>query len=92
VCKDLLLNHKHQTPWQVLYEHQNDHAFITAVGFDTLTFQSILDDGFEELWNTMSNTDLVNSMTGNQVGHNLENISVFPDSAGSCPVEALLMS
>jgi hypothetical protein len=32
------------------------------------------------------NTDLVNGMTGNQVGHNLENISVFPDSAGSRPV------
>jgi hypothetical protein len=32
------------------------------------------------------NTDLVNGMTGNQVGHNLENISIFPDSAGSRPV------
>jgi hypothetical protein len=32
------------------------------------------------------NTDLVNGMTGNQVGHNLENISIFPDSTGSRPL------
>jgi hypothetical protein len=37
VRADLLPNHRRQPPWQVLYEHQNDSAFITTMGFDTST-------------------------------------------------------
>ena len=34
------------TPWQYLYHSRNDHAFITTMGFDVGTFESILAAGF----------------------------------------------
>ncbi|KAG2067553.1 hypothetical protein BDR04DRAFT_1212289 [Suillus decipiens] len=38
------------TPWQLLYESQNDHAFITTMGIDTQTFELILTSGFASQW------------------------------------------
>ncbi|KAG1730791.1 hypothetical protein EDD22DRAFT_928568, partial [Suillus occidentalis] len=35
---DLLPNPHVSTPWQALYSAQKDHAFITTMGVDTLTF------------------------------------------------------
>src|SRR5687767_5501823 len=35
---DLLPNPRADTPWQALYESQNDHAFITTMGFDVAAF------------------------------------------------------
>jgi hypothetical protein len=34
----------------VLYESQNDHAFITTMGFDVRTFGFILTSGFASEW------------------------------------------
>jgi hypothetical protein len=50
---DLLRNPRFGTPWQHLYKSQNDRAFITTMGFDTSTFNAILDAGFTERWNTL---------------------------------------
>lgn len=51
---NLLPNPHQSTPWQVLYESQNDRAFITTMGFDVKTFHKILDHGFRDLWNTLA--------------------------------------
>ena len=51
---DLLPNPRQGTPWQVLYESQNDRAFITTMGFNVATFHKILDHGFRDLWNTLA--------------------------------------
>jgi len=51
---DLLPNPRQGTPWQVLYESQNDCAFITMMGFNVATFHKILDHGFRDLWNTLA--------------------------------------
>ncbi|XP_006458839.1 hypothetical protein AGABI2DRAFT_40932, partial [Agaricus bisporus var. bisporus H97] len=51
VRAELLPNPRVNTPWQVLYIHQNPRGFITTMGFDPDTFQSILDCGFQTLWN-----------------------------------------
>lgn len=48
---DLLRNPRFGTPWRRLYESQSDRAFITTMGFDTSTFNAILDAGFAERWN-----------------------------------------
>jgi hypothetical protein len=47
---DLLPNPRYGTPWQRLYASKNDRAFITTMGFDVSTFQSLLDAGFGRLW------------------------------------------
>ena len=52
VRQDLLPNPRFGTAWQRLYRNQNDRAFITTMGFDVATFNSILDAGFAQLWNT----------------------------------------
>ena len=49
---ELLLHPQGRTPWQVLYHHQNDRAFITTMGFDVQCFQLILESGFQEVWDT----------------------------------------
>jgi hypothetical protein len=50
----LLPNPRIATPWQVLYESQNDRAFITTMGFNVATFHRILKDGFKSRWNSTS--------------------------------------
>ncbi|KAH7930088.1 hypothetical protein BV22DRAFT_1001525 [Leucogyrophana mollusca] len=50
VRDDLLPNPRLNTPWQVMYDGQNDRAFITTMGFDVASFQCILHAGFAELW------------------------------------------
>jgi hypothetical protein len=46
----LLPNPRVETPWQQLYTSQSDRAFITTMGFDVATFDSILAAGFGRLW------------------------------------------
>lgn len=48
----LLPNPRKDTPWQQLFRSQNDRAFITTMGFDTATFQSIITSGFGDRWYT----------------------------------------
>ena len=36
------------SPWQKLYHSHSDRAFITTMGFDTETFDSILNAGFTQ--------------------------------------------
>ncbi|KAJ8579917.1 hypothetical protein M405DRAFT_869856 [Rhizopogon salebrosus TDB-379] len=51
LCRaQLLPNPRLNTPWQVLYESQNDRAFITTMGFDVQTFGFILTSGFASRW------------------------------------------
>ncbi|KAG2072488.1 hypothetical protein BDR04DRAFT_1127649 [Suillus decipiens] len=50
IHSDLLSNPHLNTPWQVLYSGQNDHAFITTMGIDVPTFYYILSHGFTTLW------------------------------------------
>ncbi|KIK96334.1 hypothetical protein PAXRUDRAFT_772156 [Paxillus rubicundulus Ve08.2h10] len=51
LCRPQLLpNPRLATPWQVLYDSQNDHAFITTMGFDVQTFAYILTSGFATCW------------------------------------------
>ncbi|KAJ8582170.1 hypothetical protein M405DRAFT_922049, partial [Rhizopogon salebrosus TDB-379] len=51
LCRPQLLpNPRVNTPWQALYESQNDRAFITTMGFDVQTFGSILTSGFASQW------------------------------------------
>lgn len=52
--RDLLPDPRRDTPWQVLYAGQNDRAFITTMGFDVASFNSILDQGFQRLWNSLA--------------------------------------
>lgn len=42
------------TPWQALYNSQNDQAFITTMGFNVETFGYILLSSFATSWYTMS--------------------------------------
>ena len=48
---DLLPDPRTDTPWQALYHSRSDRGFITTMGFDAVTFHSILHHGFERLWN-----------------------------------------
>lgn len=41
-----------ESAWQRLYRSQSDRAFITTMGFNVTTFNTILEAGFEEQWNT----------------------------------------
>jgi hypothetical protein len=51
LCRPQLLpNPRLNTPWQALYESQNDRAFITTMGFDVRTFGFILTSGFASQW------------------------------------------
>jgi hypothetical protein len=53
LCRPQLLpNPRTLTPWQQVYESQDDRAFITTTGFDVATFHLILENGFAEVWNT----------------------------------------
>ena len=38
------------SPWQKPYHSRSDRAFITTMGFDTETFDSILNAGFTQKW------------------------------------------
>ncbi|KAG2076065.1 hypothetical protein BDR04DRAFT_1149775 [Suillus decipiens] len=49
-CTQLLPDPHRDTPWQLLYESQNDCAFITTMGIDTQTFELILTSGFASQW------------------------------------------
>lgn len=49
---ELLPNPRLGTPWQALYDSQNDHAFITTTGFDVATFGYLLTAGFAQKWYT----------------------------------------
>ena len=48
----LLPNPRQNTPWQVLYDSQDDRAFITTMGIDCATFHYVLQNGFARRWNT----------------------------------------
>ncbi|KAG6848521.1 hypothetical protein H0H93_016319 [Arthromyces matolae] len=51
LCLAQLLRNPHVgTPWQALYHSRNDRAYITTMGFDVATFDSILDSGFVHAW------------------------------------------
>ena len=53
LCRpELVPNPRIGSPWQVLYHSQSDQAFITTMGVDTITFQLLLDAGFEFLWDS----------------------------------------
>ena len=47
---NLLPNPRIGTPWIHLYENHEDRAFITTMGIDTSTFNTILEAGFGRLW------------------------------------------
>ncbi|KAI6140193.1 hypothetical protein BKA82DRAFT_4332059 [Pisolithus tinctorius] len=49
-CSQLLPNPCMSTPWQKLYESQDDWAFIMTMGFDVETFGYILTSGFAAAW------------------------------------------
>jgi hypothetical protein len=51
---NLLRDPRKRTPWQRLYEKQDDRAFITTMGFDVKSFNHILYNGFEKHWNSVS--------------------------------------
>jgi len=40
-CPQLLPNPRKDTPWQALFATQNNRAFITTMGFDVETLQTI---------------------------------------------------
>ena len=42
-CRELMPNPRIDTPWQQLWESQEDHAFITTMGFDVKTFRLMLE-------------------------------------------------
>ena len=50
---ELIPNPREGTPWNHLYDSQSDRAFITTMGFDVKTFDSVLAAGFEVKWNMM---------------------------------------
>jgi hypothetical protein len=51
LCRPQLLpNPRINTPWQALYNSQNDRAFITTMGIDVTTFTSLLTTGFAQRW------------------------------------------
>ena len=50
----LLPNPRFGTPWTRLYQNREDRAFITTMGVNVSTFNTILKAGFEHLWNTHS--------------------------------------
>ncbi|KAG2066894.1 hypothetical protein BDR04DRAFT_1233675 [Suillus decipiens] len=51
LCRAQLLPNPHcNTPWQLLYESQNNRAFITTMGIDVPTFEFILTSGFASQW------------------------------------------
>ncbi|KAF9564958.1 hypothetical protein CPC08DRAFT_741246 [Agrocybe pediades] len=55
LCRpELLPNPRVDTPWQRLWESQNDRAFIMTMGFDVATFRYILDGplGFASRWDS----------------------------------------
>ena len=53
LCRpELIQNPRVGSPWQVLYQSQSDHAFITTMGLDTVTFHLLLNTGFEFLWDS----------------------------------------
>lgn len=54
LCRSQLLpNPRLNTPWQVLFNSQDDRAFITTMGFDVETFGHILTSGFAAAWYQM---------------------------------------
>ena len=53
LCRPQLLpNPRMNTPWQILYDSQDDQAFITTMGFNVETFGYILTSGFAARWYT----------------------------------------
>ena len=51
LCRSQLLpNPRSNTPWQALFDSQNDRAFITTMGFDVEAFDYILASGFAAAW------------------------------------------
>jgi hypothetical protein len=53
LCRpELIPNPRIGSPWQILYQSQTDRAFITTMGLDTVTFQLLLNAGFELIWDS----------------------------------------
>ncbi|KAJ7192487.1 hypothetical protein GGX14DRAFT_406285 [Mycena pura] len=66
LCRPQLLpNPRIDTPWQILYSSTSDRAFITTMGFDTITFNKLLDAGFRVAWNSITIPRCDVSITGN---------------------------
>lgn len=49
---ELMPNPNDESPWQRLRASQNDRAFITTMGIDVPTFDTILARGFAFAWST----------------------------------------
>ncbi|KAI0717467.1 hypothetical protein C8Q72DRAFT_764753, partial [Fomitopsis betulina] len=49
---ELLPDPRIDTPWQCLWESQNDRTFITTMGIDITMFHYIFDNGFACRWNS----------------------------------------
>lgn len=54
--RELMPNPRIDTPWQRLWESQEDRAFITTMGFDVKTFRLMLEgpNRFGDRWNTQA--------------------------------------
>ncbi|KAH9892912.1 hypothetical protein C8Q73DRAFT_606632, partial [Cubamyces lactineus] len=48
----LLPNSRQNTPWQVLYDSQDNWVFITTKGIDCATFHYVLQNRLAQRWNT----------------------------------------
>jgi hypothetical protein len=53
---ELLPNPREDTPWQVLYDSEEDRAYISTMGVDVATFEYIMEAGFEHEWNARAIT------------------------------------
>ncbi|KAH9835180.1 uncharacterized protein C8Q71DRAFT_107524 [Rhodofomes roseus] len=49
---ELMPDPRIDTPWQRLWQSQNDRAFITTMGIDVGTFRYLLESGFTRIWTT----------------------------------------
>ncbi|KAF8151418.1 hypothetical protein B0H34DRAFT_801167 [Crassisporium funariophilum] len=47
-------NPRYATAWEALHSSRSDRAYITTMGFDVATFESIVEAGFGERWNTQT--------------------------------------
>ena len=54
LCRpQLLSNPRQSTPWIQLYQSMDDRAYITTMGFDVQAFHYLLENGFQEIWDTV---------------------------------------
>ena len=51
---ELMPNPYISSPWEVLYQVQEDWAFITTMGLNVRTFHKLLEHGFQQVWDSTS--------------------------------------